>query len=224
MRRMVWALVVFLGTAAWAAEVRVVNAGTGGQNSAEGRARFAQDVMKEKPSVVLLYFGVNDLANEPKFLPVEAYVANMAWMIDEARAHGIVPVVSTIQHVDVAQVMTRHKPESFGAEGVNGKVDRYNRALLAMLLEKRVIVSDFSRKLDEAGGPTKELSADGTHLTAKGYGLLAETFFRAMPRTVTGTVVCFGDSLTYGVPWRTKEHDSPDTYPAQLEAMLDSAR
>jgi acyl-CoA thioesterase-1 len=220
MKRIGLVMVLLLACPGWAAGVRVVNAGIAGQNSAEGRARFAHDVLEEKPSVLLLYFGVNDLANEPKFLPVEQYVANMAWMIDEARAHGIVVVVSTIQHVDAVKVMTRHKAESFGDEGVNGKVDRYNRALLAMLREKKVAVADFQWKLDEVGGPTAAWSTDGTHLTVKGYELLAQTFLRAMPRVVSGTVVCLGDSLTYGVPWRSKEKDSGETYPAQLEGML----
>lgn len=217
MTRLVFLCLLFGSLPAWAAGVRVVNVGIGGQNSAEGRARFAHDVLEEKPAVLLLYFGMNDVANEPKFLPLEEYLANMAWMIDQARAHGIVPVVATIQHVDVAKVMTRHKPESYGAEGVNGKIDRYDAALVAMLKQKKVAVADFRRALDEAGGPTAEMSTDGTHLTPTGYRLLAQTFFATIPLGVHGTVVCLGDSLTAGVPLKRGDEG---TYPVWLEKML----
>lgn len=196
----------------------VINAGIPGQNSRDGRARFARDVLDEHPAVLLLYFGGNDALNPGAFVAVDEYVANMAWMIDEARAQEIVPVVSTILHVDAARLRTQHQPQ--GSEEPNEVIDRYNRALLDMAREGRVAVADFARALDAAGGPTLAMSPDGIHLTAKGYGLLARTFLQAMPLDVSGGVVCLGDSLTYGVPLRTAQKNSDQTYPAQLASLL----
>jgi lysophospholipase L1-like esterase len=194
---------------------RVVNAGIPGQNSADGRARFARDVLARQPSVLLLFFGGNDALNPGAFVAIDAYVANMAWMIDQARAHDIVPVVSTILHVDTARLRAQH--QALGPEEPNDRIDRYNRALLEMIREKQVALADFAQALDAAGGPTPAMSPDGLHLTAAGNRLLAQTFFRAMPLDISRGVVCLGDSLTYGVPLRTAAIDSDETYPAQLE-------
>ncbi|WP_407572608.1 GDSL-type esterase/lipase family protein [Deinococcus altitudinis] len=194
---------------------QVINAGVPGQNSADGRDRFVHDVLKNQPSVLLLFFGGNDALNPGAFVPLDEYVANMAWMIDQARSHGIVPVVSTILHVDTARLLARHQTER--SEDPNEVIDRYNRALLHMAHGKRVRVADFMQALDTAGGPTPEMSTDGLHLTAAGNRLLAQTFFQAMPTEWPRGVVCLGDSLTYGVPLRTAEQDSDETYPAQLK-------
>nr|WP_161883787.1 GDSL-type esterase/lipase family protein [Deinococcus alpinitundrae] len=193
----------------------VVNAGIPGQNSSDGRARFVRDVLDARPSVLLLYFGGNDALNPGAFVALSDYAANMAWMIDQALAHGIVPIVATVLHVDTARLRAQH--QTSGAEEPNDLIDRYNRALLAVARERQVTVADFARALDAAGGPTPEMSTDGLHLTATGNRLLAQTFFQAMPPGIVGGVVCLGDSLTYGVPLRTAEQDSDETYPAQLE-------
>jgi len=193
----------------------VVNAGIPGQNSSDGRARFVRDVLDARPSVLLLYFGGNDALNPGAFVALDDYAANMAWMIDQALAHGIIPIVATVLHVDTSRLRAQH--QTSGAEEPNDLIDRYNRALLAVAREKQVTVADFAQALDAAGGPTPEMSTDGLHLTAAGNRLLAQTLFQAMPSELAGGVVCLGDSLTYGVPLRTAAQDSDETYPAQLE-------
>ena len=207
------------------AEVRsisVANCGVPGQNSGEGRERFERDVLRAHPRYVLIYFGMNDAVNETKFLSEPQFLENIGWMVQAARAHQIVPVLATIQHVDAVRVLQRHKASVYGAEGPNGKIDRYNKALRNLAQQQNVSVADLSGALDAAGGATSAISMDGVHLTGAGYGLLASTFFHAiLPAPQLGdSIVCFGDSLTYGVPLRSADHDSDQTYPAQLERML----
>ncbi len=204
------------------AQVSVLNAGILGENSGEGRKRFLHDVAASHPQYVLIYFGMNDAVNEPKFLTQEQFIENIAWMVDAAREHNIVPVLSTIQHVDAERLMPRHKASAYGTEGPNGKIDRYNSALRHLALQKKVAISDFAKALDDVGGPTPSISTDGVHLTAEGYHLLASSFLRAIPGPLHSgdRVVCIGDSLTYGVPLRTPEHESDETYPAQLQREI----
>jgi lysophospholipase L1-like esterase len=208
-----------------AKRVTVINAGIGGQNSLQGRERFEHDVIAVRPEYVFIYFGMNDTCNEPRFLTREQFIANIAWMIRTARDNHVVPVLSTIQHVDVPRLMKRHKASSFGPEGPNGKIDRYNSALRQLALEKKVALMDFTKVLDDAGGPTTAISTDGVHLTADGYKLLASSFLHAIPGTIHpgDVIVCIGDSLTYGTPLRTDDHDSDFTYPAQLERLANDA-
>ena len=195
---------------------QVINAGIPGQNSSDGRSRFERDVLEVCPSVLLLYFGGNDALNPGAFVALDDYAANMAWMIDQALAHGIAPVVATVLHVDTDRLLAQHQTNK-PSEAPNNLIDRYNRALLAVARERQVAVADFAQALDAAGGPTPALSTDGLHLTAAGNRLLAQTFFQVMPLEIPRGVVCLGDSLTYGVPLRTPTQNSEETYPAQLE-------
>jgi lysophospholipase L1-like esterase len=160
--------------------------------------------------------------NEPKFSTEDQFIQNIRWMVDRAREGHIVPVVSTIQHVDAQRLMARHKASVYGVEGPNRKIDRYNAALRRLCVEQKVSLADFSNVLDEAGGPSPAISPDGVHLTAEGYRLLAATFFQVIARfpEAGDSIVCIGDSLTYGVPLRTADRNSDQTYPAQLERML----
>jgi len=206
-------------------EVSVRNAGVPGQNSGEGRARFEKDVVSLHPQIVLLYFGMNDAVNEEKMLPLEEFLTNIEWMVDSACKSGIFPILSTIQHVDVERLMKRHPASVYGEEGPNGRIDRFNAGLVELARKKGVTVSDFKTVLDRAGGPVPEMSTDGVHLTAKGYALLAATFFRAMPVADKKLylIVAMGDSLTFGTPLRTTEHDSEEVYPAVLKRLVNGS-
>ena len=110
----------------------VLNKGVAGQNSSQGRARFASDVLAVKPDYVFIYFGLNDTLNEPKFLSETEYVENMAWMVDQAETAKIRPLLCTIHPIIEEALLKRHKKESYGAEGPNAKIDRYNKALRAL--------------------------------------------------------------------------------------------
>jgi acyl-CoA thioesterase-1 len=204
-----------------AKRVTVINAGIGGQNSLQGRERFLHDVVAAHPQYVLIYFGMNDTSNESRFLPQKQFIENIAWMARTARKNHIVPVLSTIQHVDAERLMKRHSASSFGAEGPNGKIDRYNFTLQKLAHKKKIALLDFTKVLDDAGGPTTAMSTDGVHLTADGYRLLAASFLQAIPGPLHmgDLIVCIGDSLTYGIPLHTADHDSDQTYPAQFERM-----
>jgi lysophospholipase L1-like esterase len=72
------------------AVLNVITAGVGGENSQQGRARFARDALSNAPRVVLIDYGLND-----RGLALEASARNLAAMIVEARAAGACPVLLT---------------------------------------------------------------------------------------------------------------------------------
>jgi len=206
--------------------VHVLNAGIPGQNSGEGLERFQRDVDNVHPEVVLIYFGMNDAINEPKMLSVDLYLKNMTGMIDMARAANILPIISTIQHVDVPRVLQRHAASAYGQDGPNGRIDQFNAGLRRLGIQRSVILADFNSAFDKAGGPTIDRSTDGVHLTAEGYALLARTFFDVLPKNLKNlsTIVAMGDSLTFGVPLRREGQDSTETYPAILEKLENESK
>jgi acyl-CoA thioesterase-1 len=201
----------------------VINNGRCGQNSGIVRDKFTADVLalRPPPDYVLIYIGMNDVINDRFFTPLDQYIENVRWMIQQSRAAGITPVVCTIHHCIEAEVYKHHPREKFGEETVNGKMDRYNAALKRLVAEEKADLADFNAVTDRT--PQSEfLSKDGVHLTASGNKLLAKTFFDVIePRLRGGEVIaCCGDSLTYGYQNLGAGGVEGETYPAILRMLL----
>ena len=67
--------------------VKVIDAGIGGDTLAGGRLRYAKDVLKHRPDVVLIALGANDFWGRAR--PVEEMAADLESMVSEARAKNI---------------------------------------------------------------------------------------------------------------------------------------
>lgn len=200
----------------------VINKGRCGQNSGIAREAFAADALNlsPKPDFALIYIGMNDVINDKFFTPLDPYIANVAWMIEQSRKAGIKPVVCTIHHCVEAEVYKHHAREKFGTETVNAKMDRYNAALKKLAADQKIELADFGAVADRT--PQSEfLSADGVHLTPAGNRLLAQTFYAAIAPQLRGsaTIVCCGDSLTYGYQNAGAGSADGETYPAQLRLI-----
>jgi acyl-CoA thioesterase-1 len=123
--------------------------------------------------------------------------------------------------------MKRHKKESYGNEGPNGKVERYNKALRALADEKKVPVADFAGVVaaaDQQAG--KLVSADGVHLTATGYEALAQCFWKVVAGEIKDktTIVCLGDSVTFGAGVKGAGTTTGESYPACLSRIGANAK
>ena len=118
--------------------------------------------------------------------------------------------------------MTRHDPRAYGDRLPSQRVDDVNAGIEGIARERHLPLAGFHDALRLAGGADAAMSTDGVHLTAAGYALLARTVFAALPAgTDRKTVVCLGDSLTYGIGVRAQgAAETAETYPAQLRALL----
>ncbi|MCX7825527.1 MAG: neutral/alkaline non-lysosomal ceramidase N-terminal domain-containing protein [Verrucomicrobiae bacterium] len=201
----------------------VHNKGIGGQNTVQGRARFERDVVVLRPGFVFIYFGLNDALNESKFVPLEKFIANLAWMVERARAAGIQPVLCTIHRVIEEPLLKRHKREAYGNEGPNGKIASYNAAIRQLARQKNVPLADFAGAVaasrDHPGASI--IRPDGVHLGPDGNRLLARCFLDAVGGQLTGkeNIVCFGDSVTYGAGSNSAATAEGDTYPTFLRQI-----
>jgi len=204
----------------------VLNKGRCGQNSGILRDKFADDVLnvQPKPDYVLIYIGMNDVINDKFFTPLDKYVENMTWMIEAARKAGIKPVICTIHHIIEEEDYKVTPREKFGAETPNSKMDRYNAALQQLAAEQKVPLADF--RAATANVATSDILSDGCHLTLAGNKLLAKTFFDAIQPPIRGdeTIVCVGDSLTYGFKNNGAGSADGETYPAMLKKLLEQAK
>ncbi len=180
------------------AGLTVYNRGIGGQNSRQGRARFERDVVAMKPDYVFIYFGLNDALNERALVPLEEFLRNLRWMIERSRQAGIVPVLSTIHAVDEAALLKRHKRETYGDEGPNGRLRRYNAAIHKLVDAERVATADFAAVVARASqatgqGPAADakrpalVSSDGVHLTPAATGPWPSVSWAPWPTSCAAT-------------------------------------
>lgn len=136
--------------------VAIVNQGVCGETTGDMRRRFAVDVIRLKPTHAIITGGSNDA-----FMGVATttVAANMAAMIDEARAHGIRAVVGLPPPCDYPE-------ESALAE--------YRVALRRIAATGGLPVIDFHAALADAGGGLRPgLHTDGVHPNEDGYAVMA---------------------------------------------------
>jgi lysophospholipase L1-like esterase len=219
-------LLLFVSSTATVRAADVCNAGFPGENSKQVLQRLPQALaLCNSPAEVVIFVGMNDAVNEKQFLRPDQTEDAITHMLRLTHAAHAKALVVTVHYPDEVRLMQRHAPESFGGMTPAQRIDATNRALrkAAKLGGARVV--DFQAALARAGGASASLSTDGVHLTRTGYGLLAKTVATALPRKVYRSVLCVGDSLTFGVGVRavTEPDAGSDSYPQQLRALLDAA-
>ncbi|QEE27470.1 hypothetical protein FTW19_05270 [Terriglobus albidus] len=216
-------LLTLLMAVAMHGQIHVVNAGFGGRNTAELEKRFAHELAEAKPAYVVLFAGTNDALNDTKFLTPSQTRENLTAMVQQAQAAGASVVLVTVHDPDLTRLLKRHRPEAYGSVPPVERVAQVNAVIEEVARTHHAVVVPFHEILQQAGGANAELSTDGVHLTAKGYGMLAAAVRSRLPLQIPPnvSVLCMGDSLTYGIGVRPDgAPETAETYPAQLSALL----
>jgi lysophospholipase L1-like esterase len=66
--------------------INIINAGVGGNNTVDGKARFQRDVLSKNPDTVIICFGMNDSARDmAKYVEMEAFKNNLRYFITTLR-------------------------------------------------------------------------------------------------------------------------------------------
>jgi lysophospholipase L1-like esterase len=206
-----------------AATPKVINMSYPGFNTAELDAKLDEALQIAKPKYMILMAGGNDALNDKKFLPAEQTRLHLQAMVRRAQASGATVILVTTHDPDLKRLLQRHRLEDYGASSPLDRLTIVNSIVVAVAAQQNAMVLDFHAKLAQAGGATIDLSTDGVHLTAKGYGMLAGAVRAKLPEKIPAqdTVLCFGDSLTYGQGVRAaNSEDTPFTYPSQLRLLL----
>lgn len=203
---------------------RVCNAGFPGENSVQVLQRLPEALAAcPHPAFVVLFVGMNDAVNDKRFLQPEQTLAAVTQILKSISAVGGRGLVVTVHMPDEVRLLQRHSPATYGDRSPAQRIQDTNHALRKAALGQGAKVIDFNDVLARAGGATTALSTDGVHLTVRGYQLLANAVASALPKVASGTtILCLGDSLTYGTGVRAM--DAPDagsdSYPQQLERLL----
>jgi lysophospholipase L1-like esterase len=210
-----------------AAEPRVINLGYPGENTTELDPRLDRALAEFKPTFLVLFAGGNDALNDKKFVPPDQTELHLEAMVHRAQLTGVSVLLVTVHDPDVVRLMQRHKVEAYGETSPLQRLAMVNSAIAFVAMRTPATLVRFHDTLQKKGGASTEWSTDGVHLTPKGYALLARTIRSALPKTLPPdtTILCFGDSLTYGIGVRKAgAAETAETYPAQLRSLIHEGR
>jgi lysophospholipase L1-like esterase len=170
-------------------DVRVINAGVGGNTTAQAKTRFEKDVLEHKPDVVIIQFGINDSAvdvwkSPPATGPRVAladYRKNLTGMVQTLKERGTRVVLMTPNALYWTPTLLKlysgppYFPED--ADGMNVVLRDYAEAVRGIARDEGVGLLDIFeafKKSDQLPGRKPGwLCGDGMHPDDDGHRLVA---------------------------------------------------
>ena len=131
----------------------VVNQGMDGDSTRGMLARFTGGVEAEKPAVVLVWGGINDLSS---MRPPEEIYQNLVDLVERTKAINAVPIL-----LNVAPVAGTHFNENIIV--LNKLTEQYCNEYGVRYVDV------FSLFMDDTGKLAAEFSNDGVHLSIRAY-------------------------------------------------------
>ncbi len=126
--------------------VEIINGATGGDATVQGLQRLQEKVLKQKPDLVLIGFGMND--HNRGGVPLNAFAENLRTMIDQIRADtGAEVVLFSAFPPNPKWHYSSHNMEAYAG------CDRTGGARKALRLCRCVSLLDEHRHAQEARGP-----------------------------------------------------------------------
>jgi lysophospholipase L1-like esterase len=170
----------------------VVDAGLGSDTTASGLARLEQDVLREKPKLVIIMFGINDAAmvdggpvarSEPR-VSLEAYRDNLRSMVTEICKSGSKVLLCT-----PTPMSRKYVYSDIGAyaqqNDMNFQLRNYAQAVRDLAAELKLPVLDTFR-LFEQSPDRMQLIEDGCHPYVQGHAIIAEALFDPVSQALQG--------------------------------------
>jgi len=188
----VWLLQRYLNALYPDRKIEIVNAGISGNKARDMQARFQKDAIDQKPGLVMINVGVNDVwhaffdfpknqfypqGNLPTGVPLAEYREKITQMVLAAKAAGI--RVALLSPTPIGE--TLDGPE-------NRRLPEYIATMREIALQNQCLFIDLNAPFREvigtyqkhAGKTLNLLAADGVHPNPSGYRIMAFTILRGL--------------------------------------------
>ena len=188
----VWLLERYLSALYPDRKIAIVNAGISGNKATDMQARFQKDAIDQKPDLVMINVGVNDVwhaffnfpknqffpqGNLPTGVPLAEYRDKITQMVLAAKAAGIRVVL--LSPTPIGEILD--SPE-------NRRLQEYIAAMREIALQNQCLFIDLNGPCQEviatyqkhAGKTLNLLAADGVHPNPSGYRIIAFTILRGL--------------------------------------------
>lgn len=157
--------------------IPVINAGIGGHTTADGLARFDADVLAQKPSHVVIMFGINDswidAGKMASRVTAADFAANLQKMVERLKQQKITVILMTANPV----VAPKYPPER------NANLKKYVEAMRDVARKEQVPLVDVYARFAELaleGVDLNKLYTDAMHPNPKGHALIAEMLLQEL--------------------------------------------
>lgn len=178
----------------------VVNKGIVGNTTDDARLRFEQDVLAEKPDLVIMQFGINDaivhIWKTPPVLepavPLERYIGNLTDMVRQLKERNIRVLLMTSNPIcwsdwAIAKFALPVAGSPYYPDdpfGLNTVQSRYVAAVRDIAIREQVPLVDiygrFISYANQAGHELLDLIPDGLHPEAAGQRMVAEAIYAVL--------------------------------------------
>lgn len=188
--------------------VRVINAGTGGNDTGHARSRFQKDVLSHNPDVVVIQFGINDAAvdvwkDPPSTVPrvsVADYEQNLRHFIRSLEEGGVSVVMMTPNPLRWTPKMRRmygeppYLPDD--EDGYNVILRGYAEKVRRIAESDNVSLIDVYRIFEDLGknegASVEDLLLDGIHPNKAGHRLIADQLIGLLRKIARQSAVDLG--------------------------------
>lgn len=154
-----------------------IGRGISGQTTPQMLARFRQDVVNLKPAVVVLLAGINDIAQNTGYIPLEDTAGNIFSMAELAQANGIAVVLCSVLPASDFGWRPGMEP--------GPKVVALNRLIRAYAERNNIPYVDYYTPMTDGKlGLKKELGEDGVHPNLTGYKIMEPLVETAIARAL----------------------------------------
>ena len=215
-------------------EYCVYNAGFPGDTTLELLKRFDRDVARRQPDTVVMLAGSNDMFYPGHILDFATFQKNYNTLLDRIENIGAQAVVLTAPRF-LKNLLIENFPETINHPlSLDERLDMLNQAIRATADERYIPLVDANKLIDPVDDTPDSMVLnvansgrhDGMHMTDEGYKVIAENVCKVLKENYPDarSVVCFGDSITYGVymPGKGTAAEDAKTYPGQLCKLLNS--
>ena len=215
-------------------EYCVYNAGFPGDTTVELLKRFDRDVAQRQPDAVVMLAGSNDMFYPGHMLELATFQKNYNILLDRIENIGAQAVVLTAPRF-LKNLLIENFPETINHPlSLDERLDMLNQAIRATADERYIPLVDANKLIDPVDDTPDSMVLnvansgrhDGMHMTDEGYKVMAENVCKVLKENYPDarSVVCFGDSITYGVymPGKGTAAENAKTYPGQLCKLLNS--
>ena len=194
--------------------VTVINQGIPG-NTAENLLSRINTVIKQAPNLVIIMVGTNDVIQGNN--TYNSFNGTLSVIIDSLKHTGSSVMLLTPPPIESWNAVTR---DTARIKGICTMINNLSVGKSCYYVD----VNAVFRGVLTSANCHQYYFTDGVHPTAIGDKDMATAIFNYMStkKITAGKIVCFGDSITYGAYLKGQGTSSGDTYPAVLQAYLNT--
>jgi lysophospholipase L1-like esterase len=161
-------------------EIQITNAGISGNKVPDLQSRLQKDVLDKKPTVVVIYIGINDVwhgeKDPAKGTSKDKFEAGLKDIIKQIQGAGAIVILCT------PSVIGEKKP---GTNSLDAKLDEYSDVSRAVAKETKVPLCDLRKAFQDYEKANNKddqekgvLTTDRVHLNDAGNKLVADTILK----------------------------------------------